>query len=413
MESSGQALIEAVYRTERARVLASTIRVARGDFDLAQEVVQDTFATAIARWPLDGVPHDPLGWLITVARNKAIDAIRRNIKLRDIVANAQQDECIDVEPPQISDDRLRLIYTCCHPALAREAQVALTLHTLGGLTTEEIARAFLLQPATLAQRLVRAKNKIKNARIPYEVPEANELAARTTSVMEVIYLIFNEGYAATSGDAWIRRDLCAEAIRLGRMLLELTHLPSAQGLLALMLLQDSRCDARVDQHGEVILLEDQDRSLWHRNQIDEALALVPLALRGGADQYALQAAIAALHASAPTAAATDWPQIAALFGELMRRAPSPIVELNRAVAVAMSNGPHAGLTLLEPLANELATFHLWHAARADLLRRVNRLEEAADAYRQALAHVGSAPERRFLERCLKQLNEDRARRSKS
>jgi RNA polymerase sigma-70 factor (ECF subfamily) len=404
---SGQALIEAVYRSERARVLATTIRVTNGDFDLAQEVVQETFATAIARWPLDGVPHDPLGWLISVARNKAVDAIRRNIKLRDMVASVEQEHSIAALEPHITDDRLRLIYTCCHPALAREAQVALTLHTLGGLTTDEIARAFLLQPSTLAQRLVRAKNKIKNARIPYEVPEASELPARAASVMEVIYLIFNEGYAATSGDAWIRRDLCAEAIRLGRMLLELTRLPSAQGLLALMLLQDSRRDARVDKHGEVVLLEDQDRSVWDREEINEALALVPLALRGGADQYALQAAIAALHASAPTAAATDWPQIAALFGELMRRAPSPIIELNRAVAIAMSTGPHAGLALLEPLKAELATYHLWHAARADLLRRLNRLDEAADAYRQALAHVGSAPERRFLARRLNELSQTR------
>jgi RNA polymerase sigma-70 factor, ECF subfamily len=402
---SGQALIEAVYRSERARVLATTIRVTNGDFDLAQEVVQETFATAIARWPLDGVPQDPLGWLISVARNKAVDAIRRNSKLRAIVASVEHQHSIATLEPHITDDRLRLIYTCCHPALAREAQVALTLHTLGGLTTEEIARAFLLQAATLAQRLVRAKNKIKNARIPYEVPEASELIARTASVMEVIYLIFNEGYAATSGDAWIRRDLCTEAIRLGRMLLELTRLPSAQGLLALMLLQDSRRDARVDKHGEVVLLEDQDRAAWDREQINEALALVPLALRGGADQYALQAAIAALHASAPTAAATDWTQIAALFGELMRRAPSPIVELNRAVAIAMSNGPRAGLAVLEPLQTELATYHLWHAARADLLRRLNQLDEAAEAYRQALAHVGSAPERRFLERRLSEIKQ--------
>jgi RNA polymerase sigma-70 factor, ECF subfamily len=409
LASSGQALIEAVYRTERARVLATTIRVTHGDFDLAQEVVQDTFATAVARWPLDGAPQDPLGWLIAVARNKAIDAIRRNVKLRNIVAHAVPDDHLEArDPPPIPDDRLRLIYTCCHPALARDAQVALTLHTLGGLTTEEIARAFLLQTATLAQRLVRAKNKIKNARIPYEVPEANELTARSASVMEVIYLIFNEGYAATSGDAWIRRDLCAEAIRLGRMLLELTRLPSAQGLLALMLLQDSRRDARLDRHGEVVLLEDQDRSLWDREQIEEALALVPLALRGGADQYAVQAAIAALHASAPSAAGTDWPQIAALFGELMRRAPSPVIELNRAVAVAMSNGPKAGLALLEPLAKELANYHLWHAARADLLCRLSRFEDAADAYREALAHVGSAPERRFLERRLYRLNEKMA-----
>ena len=402
---SGASLVEAVYRAERARVLATAIRVAHGDFDLAEEVVQDTFATAIARWPLDGVPADPLGWLIAVARNKAIDVIRRKIKLREIAAIAMDDvACSEIEPQQIPDDRLRLIFTCCHPALAREAQVALTLHTLGGLTTEEIARAFLLQPATLAQRLVRAKNKIKSARIPYEVPNADDMAARTESVMAVIYLIFNEGYAATAGDAWVRRDLCAEAIRLARMLLELTRAPSAQGLLALLLLQDSRRDARTDERGDIVLLEDQDRKLWHRDQIDEALALVPLALRGCADSYALQAAIAALHASAPTAAETDWSQVAALFGELLRRAPSPIVALNRAVAVAMSNGPEAGLALLEPLASDLRTYHLWHAARADLLRRLNRPHEAAQSYREALRLVGSEPERRFLERRLAELD---------
>jgi RNA polymerase sigma-70 factor (ECF subfamily) len=403
---SGAALVEAVYRAERARVLATTIRVTHGDFDLAEEVVQETFATAVARWPLDGVPADTLGWLITVARNKAVDAIRRKIRLRTVpIETTEADSAVDVDALQIPDDRLRLIFTCCHPALAREAQIALTLHTLGGLTTEEIARAFLLQPTTLAQRLVRAKNKIKSARIPYEVPQADEIVARTQSVMEVIYLIFNEGYAATAGDAWIRRDLCAEAIRLGRMLLELTRSPNAQGLLALMLLQDSRRDARTDEHGDVVLLEEQNRSLWHREQIDEALALVPSALRGGPDAYSLQAAIAALHAAAPTAADTDWPQIAALFGELMKRAPSPIVELNRAVAVAMSSGAAAGLALIEPLATELANYHLWHAARADLLRRVGRTEEAARAYREALRLVGSEPERRFLERRLWELSQ--------
>jgi len=402
---NGVALVEAVYRAERARVLATTIRVTHGDFDLAEEVVQDTFATAISRWPLDGVPQDPLGWLISVARNKAIDTIRRRIKLREIAAMPDaDDESTDIEPLQIPDDRLRLMFTCCHPALARDAQVALTLHTLGGLTTEEIARAFLLQPTTLAQRLVRAKSKIKSARIPYEVPNADELAARMESVLAVIYLVFNEGYAATAGDAWVRRDLCAEAIRLARLLLELTRAPSAQGLLALLLLQDSRRDARTDERGDIVLLEDQDRGLWHREQIDEALALVPLALRGGADQYALQAAIAALHASAPTAAATDWPQIAALFGELLRRAPSPIVALNRAVAVAMSSGAAAGLALLEPLESELRTYHLWHAARADLLRRLDRPVEAARSYREALRLAGSAPERRFLERRLRALD---------
>ena len=401
---TGIALVEAVYRAERARVLATTIRATHGDFDLAAEIVQETFAAAVAQWSREGAPQEPLAWLIAVARNKAVDAIRRNVKLRQVVVSGLDEQSVeDVDPLCIPDDRLRLIFTCCHPALASEARVALTLHTLCGLTTDEIARAFLVLPTTLAQRLVRAKNKIKAARIRYEVPQADELAPRLESVMEVIYLIFNEGYAATAGDAWVRRDLCAEAIRLGRMLLDLTRSPRAQGLLALMLLQDSRRDARTNERGDLVLLEQQRRELWDRQQIDEALALVPPALRGGADQYALQAAIAALHASAAVAADTDWPQIAALFGELMQRAPSPIVALNRAVAIAMSRGADAGLALLEPLSGELSQYHLWHAARADLLRRLDRTQEAVAAYREALRFVGSAPERRFLERRLQEL----------
>jgi RNA polymerase sigma-70 factor (ECF subfamily) len=394
------AAIEAVFRRERARVLATTIRVTHGDFDLAEEAVQDAFAAAIARWPGEGTPDEPRGWLISVARNKAIDAIRRRVKLREIVdAERAGEPAADAiaEPVAVADDRLRLIYTCCHPALATEAQIALTLRTLGGLTTEEIARAFLTAPVTMAQRLVRAKSKIKDAGIPYEVPEASQLTERTGAVMAVVYLIFNEGYAATAGDAWIRRDLCREAIRLGRLVAELTGSPEARGLLALMLLHDSRRDARTDARGDVVLLEDQDRGRWDRAQIAEALALVPDALRGRAGPYAIQAAIAALHAQARAAADTDWRQIAALFGELARRQPSPIVELNRAVAVAMARGPEAGLPLIDALAGELADYHLWHAARADLLRRLGRRREAAAAYRAALAHVGSAPERRFLE----------------
>jgi RNA polymerase sigma-70 factor (ECF subfamily) len=290
-----------------------------------------------------------------------------------------------------------LIYTCCHPALATEAQIALTLRTLGGLTTEEIARAFLTSPVTMAQRLVRAKSKIKEARIPYEVPEASQLPERTGAVMSVVYLIFNEGYAATAGDAWIRRDLCREAIRLGRLVAELTSDPEAHGLPALMLLHDSRRDARTDDRGDLVLLEDQDRARWDRGQIDEALALVPLALRGGPGPYSLQAAIAALHASAPQAADTDWRQITALFDELVRRQPTPIIALNRAVAIAMWQGPEAGLALIGELAGALTDYHLWHAAKADLLRRLGRHREAATAYRAALARVGSEPERRFLE----------------
>jgi RNA polymerase sigma-70 factor, ECF subfamily len=402
----GAAAIEAVFRGERARVLATTIRVTHGDFELAEEAVQEAFAAALARWPGEGTPEEPRGWLISVARNKAVDTIRRRVKLRELLASeAGGDEgAAPGEPVAVADDRLRLIYTCCHPALATEAQIALTLRTLGGLTTEEIARAFLTSPITMAQRLVRAKSKIKGAKIPYEVPEASQLAERTDAVMTVVYLIFNEGYAATAGDAWIRRDLCREAIRLGRLVAELTGDPEAQGLLALMLLHDSRRDARTDENGDLVLLEDQDRTRWDRAQIDEALALVPGALRGGPGPYSLQAAIAALHASAPRATATDWRQIAGLFTELTRRQPTPIIRLNRAVAIAMWQGPQAGLPLIEELAGELAGYHLWHAAKADLLRRLSRRRDAAASYRDALACVGSEPERRFLERRLAEVD---------
>jgi len=393
----GVAAIEAVFRGERPRVLATTIRVCNGDFDLAEEAVQDAFAAALARWPREGTPDEPRGWLIAVARNKAIDTIRRRVKLRELVAGEPPGEEACAEPASVTADRLRLIYTCCHPALATEAQIALTLRTLGGLTTEEIARAFVTSPVTMAQRLVRAKSKIKEARIPYEVPEASQLPARTGAVMAVVYLIFNEGYAATAGDSWLRRDLTREAIRLARLVAELTGDPEALGLLALMLLHDARRDARTTPDGDVILLEDQDRTRWDRAQIAEALALVPVALLGGAGPYGLQAAIAALHAGAARAADTDWQQIAGLFDALQRRQPSPIVALNRAVAIAMWQGPEAGLALIDELAGALTDYHLWHAARADLLRRLDRRREAAAAYRAALARVGSAPERRFLE----------------
>src|ERR1051325_630727 len=362
------AAIEAVFRAERARVLATTIRVTHGDFDLAEEAVQDAFAAAIARWPSEGTPDEPRGWLISVARHKAIDVIRRRVKLREIVGaepTDAQETAAAVEPVAVADDRLRLIYTCCHPALAPEAQIALTLRPLGGVTTEEIARAFLTSPVTMAQRLVRAKSKIKDAGIPYEVPEASQLPERTGAVMAGGYLIFNEGYAATAGDTWLRRDLCREAIRLGRLVAELTGDREARGLLALMLLHDSRRDARTDANGDVVLLEDQDRARWDGAQIAEALALVPDALRGGPGPYALQAAIAPLHASAPRAADTDWAQIAGLFDELARRQPTAIVALNRAVAIAMWRGPQAGLPLIDELAGELVDYHLWHAARAD------------------------------------------------
>jgi RNA polymerase sigma-70 factor (ECF subfamily) len=391
--------IEATFRAERARVLATTIRVVNGDFDLAEEIVQEAFAAALARWPVEGTPEEPRAWLISVARNKAIDTIRRRVKLREIVAGEDATERgAESELVAVPDDRLRLMYTCCHPALAPEAQVALTLRTLGGLTTDEIARAYLATPATMAQRLVRAKSKIRDAKIPYVVPEASELAERTEQVMSVVYLIFNEGYAATAGDSWLRRDLCREAIRLARLLLELTDLPEARGLLALMLLHDSRRDTRTDAAGDLVLLEDQDRTRWDHAQIAEALALVPDALRAGPNPYALQAAIAALHAEARVAADTDWPQIAALFGELYRRTPTAVIALNRAVAIAMWRGPDVGLPLVDELKQELADYPLWHAARADLLRRLGKQREALTAYRAALSRTTNEPERRFLER---------------
>ncbi|MEZ4404465.1 MAG: sigma-70 family RNA polymerase sigma factor [Kofleriaceae bacterium] len=410
-------LIAAVFRAERARVLASTIRVTHGDFELAEEAVQDAFVAAVDAWAAQ-VPDEPRAWLIGVARNKAIDTIRRRSKLRALVAAAPDaaEGYAPTLPGAVADDRLRLMFTCCHPALAPEAQVALTLRTLGGLTTDEIARAFLTAPATMAQRLVRAKTKIRDAKIPYEVPDASALPARAEAVMAAIYLVFNEGYAASRGDALIRRDLCREAIRLGRLLVELTARDrpelagpnaEAQGLLALMLLHDARRDTRIDAAGELVLLEDQDRARWDRAQIDEALGLVPAALRhrGDSGPYALQAAIAALHAQAASPGATDWRQIAALYGELYRRQPTAVVALNRAVAVAMADGAAAGLALTDALADELAAYHLWHATRADLLRRLGRSAEAARAYQAALARVGTEPERRFLSRRLAALAE--------
>ncbi len=398
------AAIADVFRAERTRVLATVIRLANGDFELAEEAVQEAFAAALARWPSEGTPTEPRGWLITVARHKAIDQIRRNAKLRELVAAAEPELGELAEP--VGDDRLRLIFTCCHPALAPEAQVALTLRTLGGLTTEEIARAFLTAPVTMAQRLVRAKSKIRDAGIPYAVPEPDQIAERTATVMAVIYLIFNEGYAATSGDAWIRKDLCHEAIQLGRLLIELLgDDPDPRGLLALMLLHDARRNTRTDERGDLVLLEDQDRARWDRAQIAEALELVPLALRRVGSTYGVEAAIAALHCRAPRSSDTDWPQIALLYAERYRRAPSPIVALNHAVAVAMATGPAAGLALMEPLARALGDYHLWHAARADLLSRLGRNADAARAYRQALGLVGSDPERRFLERRLAQVLE--------
>jgi RNA polymerase sigma-70 factor (ECF subfamily) len=387
-----------LHRREYGRILASLIRVVK-DFDLAEDALQEAFAAALAQWPTQGTPQNPVAWLIVTARHKAIDQLRRRVLAEDkrdaIVALAAQGE----DPP-VPLDALRLIFTCCHPALAPEAQVALTLRTICGISTEEIARAFLVPAPTLAQRLVRAKAKIKGARIPYDVPGDDELAERLDSVMAVVYLVFNEGYSASFGADLVRAELCAEAIRLGRLLVEL--LPAERepkGLLALMLFHDARRATRTDAEGAIVRLEDQDRSRWDRAKIVEGSALVECALRGRPPgQYAVQAAIAALHAQAPSAGETDWPQIAALYGVLAGIHPSPVVELNRAVAVAMADGLERGLALLDTI--HLPGYHLLPAARADLLRRLGRRADAAAAYRQALALVTNAAERRFLERWL-------------
>lgn len=401
--------LERLYREQCGRVLATVIRLV-GDFDVAEEAVQEAFAVALEQWPAQGAPANPRAWLVSVARHKAIDRLRRRANFEtkraelEILSELQEPQ-LPSDPPEsaIGDDRLRLIFTCCHPALAVEAQVALTLHTLCGLSTEEITHAFLVPVATMAQRLVRAKRKIRDAGIPYEVPSDAVLAERLEGVLRTVYLVFNEGYAASAGDSLVRRELCAEAIRLGRLLAELTTFAEVRGLLALMLLHDARRHARVGPTGEVVTLEEQNRLLWDRAQIKEGLSLVEGALRdGGGGFYALQAAIAALHAQAETAERTDWRQISALYEILRRRYPSPVMDLNHAAALAMAEGPARGLGLLDVLEmrGELRGYHLLPAARADLLRRLGRWHEAAAAYRQALACVTSAPERRFLERRL-------------
>jgi len=402
--------IAAVYRDESRRVFATLIRLL-GDFDLAEEALADAFRAALEQWPREGVPANPRAWLVSAGRFKAIDGIRRRARfdpLDDYAEHVESipDESADAEREGIEDDRLRLIFTCCHPALAPDAQVALTLREVCGLTTEEIAQAFLSAPSTLAQRIVRAKGKIRDARIPYRVPEPDELPERLGSVLRVVYLVFNEGYLASSGDTLTRVDLSGEAIRLGRLLVTLLPEPEAVGLLALMLLQESRRAARATPGGELILLDAQDRALWNRAQIDEGRALVATALasrRPGA--YTVQAAIAAVHAEAATPAATDWARIVGFYDLLLAAEPSPVVELNRAVAVAMRDGPAAGLALVDSLLAQghLDDYHLAHATRADLCRRLDLTDEARTSYRRALALVRQAPERRFLERRLAEL----------
>jgi RNA polymerase sigma-70 factor (ECF subfamily) len=395
----------ALYRAESRRVFATLVRLL-GDFDLAEEALHDAFRAALEQWPRDGVPANPRAWLVSAGRYKAIDGIRRNTRFDALddfaeeVENVADPSAAPGEEDVIEDDRLRLIFTCCHPALAPEAQIALTLREVCGLATEEIAQAFLSPAPTLAQRIVRAKAKIRDARIPYQVPEANELGERLASVLRVIYLVFNEGYSPSAGQSLTRIDLSAEAIRLGRLLADLLPDAEVHGLLALMLLQESRRTARASSTGDIILLNDQDRSLWNRGQIAEGVGLVERALESRRfGPYTLQAAIAAVHAEAATAGETDWREIVGLYDALLRMEPSPVIELNRAVAVAMCDGPAAGLELVDTILarGELFDYHLAHAARADFCRRLGRNADARAAYERAIALARQAPERRFLE----------------
>jgi RNA polymerase sigma-70 factor (ECF subfamily) len=409
--------LEQVFREEYGRIIATLIRLS-GSFDLAEESLQEAFVSAAANWQKDGAPRNPGAWLTTVAHRKLLDVVRREKtkaeKQPQLTYEAERLQPFD-EPASLKeaveypDDRLRLIFTCCHPSLSREAQVALTLRTLGGLTTTEIARAFLVPEPTLAQRLVRAKNKILLARIPYEVPSLEVLGERVTAVQAVIYLIFNEGYSATAGDLLVRRDLCAEAIRLARVLCELLPAEAeSAGLLALMLLQDSRREARMNEQGELVTLEDQDRSRWDHAEIDEGLRLVEAALRlGRVGNYQLQAAVAAVHVEAKTAGETDWPQIVALYEELMRINSSAIVALNHAAAVAMSEGLEKGLSLIEEAgaSGKLDHYYLFHASRADLLRRLNRLQEAATAYKRAGSLTTNQVEQQYIRKRLREVTE--------
>jgi RNA polymerase sigma-70 factor (ECF subfamily) len=406
-----RAVVETIYRSESRAVLATLIRLL-GDFDLAEEALQDGFRAALEQWPRDGVPKNPRAWLVSTGRFRAIDGLRKRSRMDPMPDDLEKrlvgaaGDGLAAEMDSVEDDRLRLVFTCCHPALAPEAQVAMTLREVCGLTTEEVARAFLATPATIAQRIVRAKAKIRNARIPYSVPSRSELPDRLDAVLRVIYLVFNEGYSASSGESLTRHDLSSEAIRLARLLSDLLPEAEAIGLLALMLLQESRRAARSGASGDIVLLEDQDRSRWNREFIAEGSMLVERALASGQiGPYSVQAAIAAVHANAPIAASTDWTRIVALYDLLLRISPSPVVELNHAVAVAMRDDPAAGIALIDAIftRGNLANYHLAHAARADLCRRLGRSTEARISYRRALELVQQGPERRFLERRLREL----------
>lgn len=404
-------LLDRMYRTESRRILATLIRLL-GDFDLAEEALHDAFAAAMEQWPTDGLPANPRAWLVSTGRFKAIDAMRRTARFdASNPAIIEQIESDSVDPAEklddgVEDDRLRLIFTCCHPALAPDARVALTLREVCGLTTEEIARAFLTTPSTLAQRIVRAKAKIRDARIPYQVPSPTDLPNRLDAVLHVVYLVFNEGYSASSGESLTRADLSGEAIRLGRLLTQLLPEPEVRGLLALMLLQESRRTARTSPSGELVLLEDQDRSLWNREQIEEGIALVEQALTSGRfGPYSIQAAIAAVHAEASSPGTTDWAQIVGLYDVLLRLEPSPVIELNRAVAVAMRDGPQAGLDLIDGILGrgDLTEYHLAHSARGALCLRLGKRAEARTSYERALSLTRLEPERQFLEGRLRKL----------
>jgi len=410
-DEAGRAQVDAVYRAESRRVLATLIRLL-GDFDLAEEALHDAFAAAVERWPREGTPANPRAWLVSAGRFRAIDTIRRRARFDASLTHVADQLYAEAEAPElpdddrVEDDQLRLIFTCCHPALPPDAQVALTLREVCGLTTEEIARAFLTAPSTLAQRIVRAKSKIREAKIPYQVPARADLPDRLDVVLHVVYLVFNEGYSASSGATVTRNDLSAEAIRLARLLLGLLPDPEIEGLLALMLLHESRRGARETAAGDLILLDEQDRSAWNREQIAEGAALVRRALASRRfGPYTLQAAIAAVHAEAPSPEATDWGQIVALYDVLLRADPSPIVELNRAAAIAMRDGPAAGLGIVDAILarGDLADYQLAHAAQADFLRRLGRFDESRTAYERALALTRQEPQRRFIERRLAEI----------